>query len=94
LPIGIPALGLQVDGDEPVHIRVGQIQREPAGLTRPARLPVLDRPLTNQALRQPQGDALLADPRRPLEQEGLRQPAAGHGVAQTASQGVVPVKGV
>ena len=71
LPIGVPALGLQVDRDEPMHVGVRQIQGEPAGLTRPAGFPVLDRRFTDQALSQPQGDALLADPRRPLEQEGL-----------------------
>jgi len=59
----------------------------PAGLTRAAS------PLTDQCLRKPQGQTLLANALRALKQERLWQPAGGDGAYQPVSGSLMAIQG-
>jgi hypothetical protein len=74
-----------------MHVRVGQLQGKDALLTHATWLDGIDGGVTYQTLRQPEGDPLLADAKRPLEEEGLWEPAGGNCLPEPASQGVVAV---
>ena len=64
----------QLDGDEPVDVRVLQVECEPTGTAFAAGLtcPYLCGALATDALREPQCQALFADASRTFEQQDLR----------------------
>jgi hypothetical protein len=69
-----------------VNVGVLEITREAAGAAAPARSGVALLPLTQDQGCQPQGQALLADPRRAMEEKRLRKASGLHRRPEASSQ--------
>src|SRR5690606_5401141 len=81
------------EGEEPVQVGVLQPGHEPAGEAGPARPVRRPRRLAEEELREPEAEPLLADARRAVEEDRLREPLAEGGPDESLPRFAVPAEG-